>query len=301
MTRIAVVVPTYQPGRDTVQRLERRLREQRCPPSEIVVVDSSSTDGSYAQWSDRTVRLRIPQHAFNHGGTRNVAARQVQADVLVFVTQDALPADDDFLGNLVRPIVEGRAAAAYARQLPRDDAPPTERFARLANYPPESALRCPDDDATGVRRNFFSNVASAVASDAFWSLGGFPDDVILNEDMVLASRLLAHGRCIAYAADARVHHSHAYTLTQQFRRYFDIGVALRRGGAALATSGTQREGVRYVRRQLRFLIDEGAYAAVPVAVAEAGAKFAGYRLGTLERRLPRGLKRRLSMHSAFWD
>jgi rhamnosyltransferase len=265
------------------------------------VVDSSSTDGSYEGWSEQTLRWQIPKHAFNHGGTRNFAARQVQADVLVFITQDALPADDAFLENLVRPIAEGRADAAYARQLPRDDAPPTERFARLANYPPVSTLRCPDDDATGVRRHFFSNVASAVASDVFWSLGGFPDDVILNEDMVLASRLLAHGRCIAYAADARVHHSHAYSMSQQFRRYFDIGVALRRGGASLATSGTQREGVRFVRRQLRFLIGEGAYAAVPVALAEAGVKFVGYRLGTLERRLPNRLKRRFSMHSAFWD
>lgn len=299
--RTSLILPTYQPGVAAVRELEARLRQQSLPPSEIIVIDSSSTDGSFEAWSPDVRRHRIPQQEFNHGGTRNLGASFASGDLLVFMTQDALPADEGWLEALTRPIVSGRASAAYSRQLPRADASPTERFARLANYPPASQLKCPGAAETAVQRNFFSNVSSAVDSAAFRSLGGFPEDVILNEDMVLAARLLARGHCVAYAADSQVVHSHAYSLAQQFRRYFDIGVALKRGGAELADSGTQRAGVSFVLQQLRYLVSERKLLAIPTAIAESAAKWSGYRLGRLEGVLPHAVKRRLSMHASFWS
>lgn len=299
--KTSVIIPTYQPGVAAVQELEARLRQQSCPPAEIIVIDSSSTDGSFSAWSANTIRTQIPKREFNHGGTRNLGALQASGDVFVFMTQDALPANEGWLEALISPIAEGRASAAYSRQLPRTDASPTERFARLENYPPNPHLRCPGETTTAVQRNFFSNVSSAVDSRAFRDVGGFPEDVILNEDMVLAAALLAEGRCIAYAADSCVVHSHAYSVTEQFRRYFDIGVALKRGGALLADSGTQRAGVKFVTNQMRFLVREREFLSVPVAVVESAAKWSGYRLGRLEALLPKAMKRFLSLHASFWD
>lgn len=299
--RTSVIIPTYQPGIAAVERIEQALRKQSLPPTELIVIDSSSTDDSFGAWSQDVVLERIAKHEFNHGGTRNFGASLASGDVLVFMTQDAVPADDRWLEALIRPLATGRASAAYSRQLPRSDASPTETFARLANYPDVSALKCPGDTQTAVQRNFFSNVSSAVDSRAFHDIGGFPEDVILNEDMVLAANLLDEGHCIAYAAESQVIHSHSYTLAQQFRRYFDIGVALKRGGSMLASAGTQRAGIDFMLQLLRYLVDEREFLSIPVAIAESAAKWTGYRLGRLEANIPLGLKRSLSMHKSFWQ
>lgn len=301
VVRASVIIPTYQAGVTAVGELEARLRQQTLPPFEVIVVDSSSTDGSFEAWSADVKRHQIPKREFNHGRTRNLGAALASGDILVFMTQDALPADERWLEELTRPIVSAQAGAAYSRQLPKVDAAPTERFARLTNYPPEAEIRCSDSPGTAIRRNFFSNVSSAVNARYFHMIRGFPEDVILSEDVVLAARLLADGRCIAYAAESQVLHSHSYSLAQQFQRYFDIGVALKKGGPELADQGTQRAGVSYVIQQLRYLMREREYGAIPFAIVESAAKWTGYRLGRIERLLPTAVKRRLSMHAAFWD
>lgn len=298
--RTSVIIPTYQPGIAAVQEMEEALRRQSLPPSEVIVIDSSSTDGSFRAWSHNVILKRIAKNEFNHGRTRNLGATLASGDALVFMTQDAVPADEQWLEALIRPLSTEQARAAYSRQLPRSDATPTETFARLANYPAVPALKCPGDSQTAVQRNFFSNVSSAVDSRVFRDIGGFPKDVILNEDMVLAANLLDAGHCIAYAAESRVVHSHAYTVAQQFRRYFDIGVALKRGGPTLADSGTQRAGIDFVFQLLRYLVDEREFLSIPVAIAESAAKWTGYRLGHLEAHIPLSIKRSLSMHKSFW-
>ena len=299
MPRPSIVIPTRNPGAAAVRELEHRLWGQTLEPQEVVVIDSDSTDGSPAAWSERVHVSHIPVSEFNHGGTRNRAAAGASGDVLVFMTQDALPADERWLAALLAPLDEPRVAAAYARQLPAPDATLTERFARSFNYGTRSEVRCPGGD-DHVRRVFFSNVSSAVRTDAFRSLGGFPAHVLMNEDMIFAVRLLAAGHCVAYAAESCVIHSHDYTLAEQFRRYFDIGAVLRRQPDLREVRGTEGEGLRFVVEQARWLVRQGAWSALPGAAVEAAAKYAGFRLGRLEPHLPTRVKRRLSMHAFFW-
>jgi len=160
------------------------------------------------------------------------------------MTQDALPVDRSFLGELVRPIPQGCEAAACARQVPRSDAPPPEAFARSFNYPPESHIRAISDvPRMGFKAFFFSNVASAVSREALCAVGGFPERVIMDEDVLLCARLLCAGYRAAPQAEAAVYHSHHYTLSQQFKRYFDIGTFVSQAGEALEGAKTGEEGV----------------------------------------------------------
>ncbi len=77
--------------------------------------------------------------------------------------------------------------------MPYPDATLLEAFARHTNYPPESQIRRGHDvEEMGIMAFFFSDVASAVRRDAFENVGGFPDGVIINEDMNLCARLLEH-------------------------------------------------------------------------------------------------------------
>jgi rhamnosyltransferase len=139
--RVSVIVPTLNPGPDTLRALVAALRAQEGVAVEVVIVDSSSTDGSADLQALADVWISIPQSEFDHGGTRNLAARRASGDVLVFMTQDARPHDASTLSRLVAPVVAGSVQAAYARQVAPASAPLLERIARDLNYPAESAVR----------------------------------------------------------------------------------------------------------------------------------------------------------------
>ena len=119
----------------------------------------------------------------------------------------------DFLENLTVPLRERRAAAVTARQVAYPRANPLEQFARQFNYPPQSFIRTLDDvQILGIKAYFFSDTASAVWRELFWNVGGFSEELIVNEDMFLCSALLHAGYSVAYQAQAAVFHSHDYSL-----------------------------------------------------------------------------------------
>lgn len=298
---ISVIIPVRNAGRP-LAALIRSLRSQTLQPQEILIVDSSSQDGTadLARKAGCDVEV-IPHAQFGHGRTRNRAAGRTKGEILVFMSQDAMPADDRFLDVLTEPLRDGRAAAAYARQVAPADADPPEVFLRQANYGDSSHVCTAGDVKTmGIRALMLSNAASAVRRNAFEAVGGFADDVIMNEDMLLCADLLASGRSVAYQAEAVVAHGHCYSLKDSFGRYFDIGVFTRRAGARLAGARAGGAGVRFAVGQLCYLVHIGAWRWVPRTLVELAGKFAAFHLGRAEQYLPVGLKRRLSLHSQYW-
>ena len=109
---VSVIIPTLNGGR-WLDDLLIRLREQTLQPDEILVVDSGSTDATLSIAASHGVHLlEIPPGSFDHGGTRSLAVRHVQGELLVFLTQDAIPADREALARLVRPLAEDALIAA---------------------------------------------------------------------------------------------------------------------------------------------------------------------------------------------
>jgi len=132
-------------------------------------------------------------------------------------------------------------------------------------------------------------------------VGGFPTGTIFAEDQIVAARMLLQGMTLAYVAGAQVRHSHNYTILDEFRRYFDIGVFHSRESWMLKQFGyAGGEGARFVRSELSYLQRE-APAQIPSALLRTVLKLVAYRLGALERALPVNVKKRLSMHPRFWD
>jgi len=299
--RVGLAIPTLNAGA-YIGPLVQAVMSQTLRPSRLQVVDSSSDDGSVERWLDAGFDVEvISREEFDHGRTRNLAARLLgDVDVFAFLTQDALPAGPDWLQKLVHPIANG-AAAAFSRQVPRVGAGRIESYARAFNYPISSRQWSLADAARlGVKAYFFSNVASAVTRSALESVGGFDEGIILNEDMMLARRLLENGNAIAYAADSVVVHSHSYTLREQFARNFDIGVFFAQRGHDLPLTRTSEEGLRYLRGLIRHLMRSGSWDGIPVALADTAVRFIAYQIGRRERLLPLPIKRSWSMHKRFW-
>ena len=171
--KVSVIIPTRN-GEQYLWQLLVTLREQSLRPDQILVIDSSSEDNTVKICRAFAVDIiPIDVRNFDHGGTRNLAASKAIGDILVWMTQDALFRDAECLGNLIRPLFDFKIAASYGRQIPREEANPIERFARVFNYPLAGRIKGLDDlPLLGVKTFFFSNVCSAVKRGPFQEVGG---------------------------------------------------------------------------------------------------------------------------------
>lgn len=277
--RVSVVIPTLNAGAQ-LGRLLDALEAQTLPPVEIIVVDSSSTDGS-TEAVARHARARvvtIPAAAFDHGGTRDLAARQATGDALLFMTQDALPADRSLVETLAGSLGDEAVAAAYARQLPRPDATPRERLVRAFNYPDKSAIH-DARSGQGLRNYYLSNVCAVYRRDTYLALGGFEHGLRSNEDMLFAAKAIRAGYGIAYNAEARVVHSHNLTLAEQYRRNALQGYELARHRALLGDDSPVGSGKKMLAYVTKGLLRQGHVASWLAFCLDCAARFAGSRSG----------------------
>lgn len=297
---VSVIIPTWNAGTGFRQLLEA-LKLQTVP-CEITIIDSSSSDDTVAVARACGARVvLIDKKDFDHGGTRNLGVRSSAGDPVIFMTQDVLPADEHVIENLLRPLEAAGVVLSYGRQKAREDAPPLERFARTFNYPEKPEIKGINHvRSMGIRTFFFSNACSAARRKEFEESGGFPEKTIMNEDMLLASKMILKGYKVAYEPSAVVYHSHRYSLNEQFERYFDIGVALGRNEWMLALAPPSGEGMRFLREQTLYLARERKWAWIPYGYLEAALKYVAFRLGLHEGRIPGRLKARLSRNKDFW-
>ncbi|MFN4173692.1 MAG: glycosyltransferase, partial [Parachlamydiaceae bacterium] len=206
---------------------------------------------------------------------------------------DALPKDQYFLHHLIAPLIEGKAALSYARQLPYPKAGFFEAFHREYNYPEQSQLRSLEDvNIYGAYTFFCSNSSAAYVSSELDAIGGFPD-VLLGEDTYACATLLRKGKKIAYCADANVYHSHNYTLKEEFKRSFDTGYARSKLDTLIGgRKEDEKRGQAYAKALLSKLrVKPWLY---PYTVILLTAKWLGYRLGYNGRSLPNKFKIKLS-------
>ena len=300
--RVALIVPVRNGG-PAWRRAAAAIGRQTLRPERVLVVDSQSSDGSERVAQACGFELTsIDARDFDHGGTRQMAAELCgDAQLLVYLTQDAELAEPWALERLVRAFDDPEVAVAYGRQLPRREAGPIEAHARLFNYPQHSQRRTLDDArALGLKAAFTSDSFCAYRADELRRLGGFPSRLIVSEDMFVAAKALQAGRAVAYVAEARVYHSHAYTLAQEFRRYFDIGVLHREQSWLLEQFGRpEGEGLRFLRSECSYLGRHAPWL-LPQAALRTLVKYAGYRAGRAFERIPPAWRRHLSMQRQHW-
>jgi rhamnosyltransferase len=278
---LSMILPTLNPGVSLASLLDQ-IQSQTRPPHEILIIDSASTDDTLSiahRYGAKTIA--IARKDFDHGRTRTLAAKAARGDILIFMTQDALPANSQSFQNLLAAFEDPRIVAAYGRQLPYPDTSLFGRFLREFNYPATSTQRTLADIPTyGIKTAFLSNSFCAYRRSALESIGWFKPGLILGEDMVAGAQLLNAGYTLAYVADAEVFHAHSYTIFQEFQRYFKIGVFHRREPGLLKEFGkADSEGFRYAREEISFLWQKKQWGLIPWSLVRNATKMLGYQLG----------------------
>lgn len=302
MNKVGLIVPTLNAGKLWEPWL-KAFEQQTLKPDELLLIDSSSGDDTVALARGQGFEVRvIAQSEFNHGGTRQLGVKLLpMADIIVFLTQDALLAGPDAIARLLAAFADERVGAAYGRQLPHRHAGPIAAHARLFNYPEASHIHGLEDRARfGIKTAFISNSFAAYRRSALMQVGGFPIDTIMNEDTYVVGKMLLSGWKIAYCADAEVFHSHDYGFLDEFKRYFDIGVFHADSAWLQQTfGGASGEGLRFVVSELRYLLKH-APLLMPSALLRTALKWLGFKLGALHRAIPETLRGCFSLHKAYW-
>ena len=302
--KVDVIIPVYHPGKEFSVLLER-LTEQTAVIHRIIAMN---TEENY--WNKELEQKypllevhHLKKSEFDHGGTRAWAADLSDAEIRVFMTQDAVPADRNLIENLVKALEkEKMIAAAYARQLPNEMCSFAERYTRSFNYPEKSYVRTQRDlSLYGIKTFFCSNVCAAYKKEIYQELGGFVRKTIFNEDMIYAGKLIQMGYGIAYAADAKVIHSHNYSCMQQFHRNFDLGVSQAEHPEIFAGVPSEGEGIKLVKKTINYLIQKRKIWLIPGVILQSGCKYAGYLSGKNYRKLPRKMILWCTMNREYWN
>ena len=303
--RVSLCIPTLNPGNFS-RSLVDALKQQTLKPDEILIIDSASDDGSIQVFEEINANIiSINRADFDHGGTRNLAFQQSVADIYIFLTQDAIPADSFAIENLVSALSENpNCSLAYGRQAPSSQANAFARHARLFNYPTgsETLLKSQEDvSRLGIKTAFCSNSFAAYRRSAMKDIGFFPDNTLFAEDNIAAAKLLQKGWSIAYVPQSVVIHSHNYTLIQDFRRYFDIGAVHSMNRWYMDFLGkAEDEGMRFVGSEYDYLKQAGVTLPLLRLIIRNGARWLGYKTGRLQKYFPISVCRYISSNKAFW-
>jgi rhamnosyltransferase len=299
---VSVIIPVYN-GAQWLDRVLAMLARQTLPLADIMLIDSGSTDTTLEIAARHKVSVHtIAQKDFDHGATRTLAAGLVSGDILVYMTQDAIPEKDDSLEKLVDPLKQERIAASYGRQLPAEGATVFSEHLRLFNYPQRSETRCwQERERYGFKTIFISNSFAAYRRDVLAAHGFFPAHQLFGEDTLIVAKLIENGYCVAYVGDSCVFHSHNYSIIQDFKRYFDIGVFhLDHRDQLMKFGGPGGTGRKFVLSELALLAARKKYAQFPESMVRNMGKFVAYTLGKHYHKLPRWFARLLSMNRNWW-
>jgi rhamnosyltransferase len=298
---VTVVVPTLNAAPFLGRLLSSVFSQKNVDVNEVVVVDSMSTDDTcgIARGFDRA-RV-VPIRNFSHGRARNFGVSEASAEFVAFLSQDAVPADERWLEQLLAPFQRESVAATYSRQIPLPEANPMEKFFLKTRFPAGQPVyrRKEGDEALTLEKVFFSNVSSAFRRSVLIQ-HPFDEEIIMSEDQQVSRDVMDAGFETVYQPASVVMHSHNYTMTGAFRRYFDSVYSLQKlfAGHSLKTSVTM--GASYFFAELRYMCRN-----YPSWLPRWGVynlfKIGGSLAAHAADYMPVRMARFCSQHSYYWE
>lgn len=308
MSRVIVIIPTYKPD-EKFLKLINRLEKQTVKPERIIVMNTEQKYferliyGTHFLEEHKNIETHhISRREFDHGRTRHLGMMKADGEFVLFMTQDAVPADDKLIEQLLVAFQEERAAVAYARQLPDKNSGVIESYTRQFNYPSQGMVKSAKDiEELGIKTYFCSNVCAMYKKSIYEELGGFVRHTIFNEDMIFAAEAIKAGYKIVYRAEAQVIHSHNYTGKEQLKRNFDLGVSQADHPEIFADISSGKEGTKLVKQTAAYLRKSGNSKYLLRLVIQSGCKYLGYLLGRNYKKLPKKMVQSLTTNKTFWD
>lgn len=307
---VTVLIPTYRPD-GKLNELLRRLSKQTMLPSRVLLLNTvdGEEDGQLSESVDRfrdcfpvLSVFHVDRKDFDHGGTRHLGMTFADTELVLCMTQDAVPKDRHLISSLAGWFEDPLVSVVYGRQLALRGSMPEERFTRSFNYPDTSRVKSKEDlEQLGIKTFFCSDVCAMWRRETYFEMGGFERRTIFNEDMILAGKMIRAGYRIVYDADAEVWHSHSYSCVKQLKRNFDLGVSQAEHPEVFSMASSTGEGIKMVKQNAAWLLRSGNGLRIPKLIMDSGCRYLGYFLGKRYRKLPKRLILKLTDNRMYWE
>ena len=301
--KISLIIPTLNAER-YLEKLLNIIDGQTVRPDEIIVIDSASGDNTIelCKRHNNVKVIEIKREEFDHGGTRNQAIEASSGDIILMLSQDVTPIHHDYVEKVIRPLFDDeKCAACSGRQIAYESASQKEKLIRTFNYKAKSFKWDKTDiQKMGIKAFFLSDCCAAYRKKAVVEVGMYKDPSLANEDMILVSKLLVAGYRIAYAADARVYHSHDYTLKKQYKRNFDIGAGMEIDSEYFIDVPPETEGIKLAKYVLSSLLRRGhIFEAVRFCI-DCAVRLKAHRDGRNWKNLSKEKLSRCTSNVGYW-
>ena len=278
---VSVVCPVFN-AQDEILEFDQVLKKQKgVSLTEVIYVLTESSDHTEEVMKAAEIPFqKIRKQDFSHSLVREKAAMKARGQVIVFLTQDVVIKDDDFLAKLIAPIVSGEVQATYARQKTKYNN--IEKYTRAHNYPAKSFTVSREDvERLGLKTFFFSDAAGAVDASVFRRLKGYDKKKLpISEDMYFAYKLIMHGGKIKYVANAVVYHSHDFKLSELYDRYKLTGEFMRQN-PEIAEHGVTSAGGGMAKQVLKGAVKDKNARVLAGYVPNMAARYMGMTRGKL--------------------
>ncbi|HEM2752178.1 TPA: glycosyltransferase family 2 protein [Streptococcus suis] len=234
--KATVFIPVYNGERDhleeTLSALYRQVTDFKW---DVLITDSGSSDNSVAiinHFSEKYGNLRLlhlSKEEFSHGKTRQMAAEISQGEIMVYLTQDAVPHNEQWLAEMVRPFaMHSDIVAVLGNQKPRHYCFPAMKYDILAVFNEQGVSDSLtfwqrfDESKKGqyTKESFYSDVCSAAPRKFLIEKIGYRD-VAYSEDYEYGKDILDAGYIKVYNSKAIVEHSNDVRLSEYRQRIFD--------------------------------------------------------------------------------
>lgn len=223
---ISIVIPVKN-GKHTLSRLLEGFRKQTLfSETEVVLIDSGSTDGTLAllERFPEVYVHSIDPASFNHGKTRNLGSSLAKGKFVVMTVQDAWTEDKEWLAKMLRHfddpevagVCGGQAVPHHSDKNPHEWFRPVSKpVAKTIHFPSSSGFEallpekkrtvCAWDDVAAMyRKNVLLNIPFQA--------------VTFGEDMLWAREALRAGHKLVYEPEARVNHYHHVDFDYEYKR-----------------------------------------------------------------------------------
>lgn len=229
---ISIVFLTYNGMGDYFKETLKAVLDQKTDREvEIIAIDSGSDDGTVEFIKNHPqVKLHtIPKSEFGHGKTRQLGATLAAGDFIIYLTQDATPANEMWLENLIKNFSDPDIVGVCGRIVPRKNACLLKKIevdndlsgrknriiAQIKNKADFDRLSFYEKR---VNYYFFNDVSSAIRRN--YIIENPLPEVGFAEDVEFAKKALDNGERIVFEPDSVVYHSHDYTIAKTYKRNF---------------------------------------------------------------------------------
>ncbi|MDW7726923.1 MAG: glycosyltransferase [Candidatus Methanoperedens sp.] len=226
MISASIILLTRNGEKDINNCLSAIFSQKTSHVFEVIAIDSGSTDSTPDILSKFPLKvIHIMPAEFGHGTTRNHGARLANGRYLVYITQDAIPFDENWLELLINS-VDGNMeiAGAYSRNIPKEGCDPFEARYVAKAWGKKREVKSIKNYKNFKKLVFFSNTSSCIRKDV-WEKFPFNEELVQTEDQDWSKKVLEAGYKIVYEPASIVCHSHTYPVKKLFSKYFDAGTA----------------------------------------------------------------------------